>query len=222
MTHSPDLTTLVDLAEGHLDPDGARAVAQRLAAGDGSLAEARDWVAWFHRTAGPVSFAEVPADLLARLHGLMPARPPLVQRLAAAAGGVVAQLVQDAGLGGPLLAGARGAPVAEARQLLFEAEDVEVSVSIVPPLDGRTRIDGQLFADDPARPVELVVGDRRLTGTADAAGEFGFPVVDLPAEPVEICLVITTARGAVHLDLTPPTVGGQTDDGAVPRAQEQP
>ncbi len=204
MTENPELTTLVDLAEGRLDPDAARAVAGRLAAGDTSLMAARDWIAWFHEAAGPVHFTEAPAQLVARLHVLMPARPSLVQRLAAAAGGVVAQLVGDTSLGGPLLAGARGVPVAEPRQLLFEAGDVEVAVSVVPPVDGRTRIDGQLFAEDPARPIELVVGDQRIAVTADATGEFSFPVVDLPPGSVELGLTIETTGGLIHLDLTPP------------------
>ncbi|MEZ5407474.1 MAG: hypothetical protein R2761_05565 [Acidimicrobiales bacterium] len=212
MTEIPELTLLVDLAEGRLDPAAARTVGERLASGDASVAAARDWVAWFHRAAGPVTFAEVPPDLVARLHALMPVRPSLVQRLAAAAGGVVAQLVQDTGLGGPLLAGARGVPVAEPRQLLFEAGQVEVAVSVVPPVDGRTRIDGQLFADDPARPVELVAGDRRLAAVADAAGEFSFPLVELPAGWAEISLTIDTAHGPVHLDLTPPAGDGVDPD----------
>lgn len=204
MTENPELTTLVDLAEGRLDPDAARAVAGRLAAGDATVVAARDWIDWFHQAAGPVHFAEAPAGLVTRLHGLMPARPSLVQRLVAAAGGAVAQLVGDTSLGGPLLAGARGVPVAEPRQLLFEAGDVEVAVSVVPPVDGRTRIDGQLFADDPARPVELVVGDQRIAVTADAVGEFSFPVVDLPPGSVELGLTIETTGGLIHLDLTPP------------------
>ena len=204
MTEIPELTTLADLAEGRLDPDAARAVTERLAVGEPSIAAAWDWLAWFQQASGPVHFAQAPAELVARLHGLMPARPSLIQRLTAAAGGVVAQLVHDASLGGPLLAGARGAPVAEPRQMLFEAGDVEVSVSVVPPVDGRTRIDGQLFADEPARPVELVVGDQRLATTADAAGEFSFPLVELPPGPAEIGLTVRTAQGPVHLDLTPP------------------
>lgn len=219
MTDTPEITMLVDLAEGRLDPDAARAVTERLAAGDPSMVAARDWVARFHQAAGAVSFSEAPADLVVRLHGLMPARPSLIERLAAAASGLVAQLVQDTSLGGPLLAGARGVPVAEPRQLLFEAGEVEVSVSIVPPVDGRTRIDGQLFADDPSRPVELVVGDRRVAGTADAAGEFSFPVVDLPAGPLELCLVVHTADGAILLDLTPP-VADVDDAGTSVRPQE--
>lgn len=219
MTEIPELTLLVDLAEGRLEPDAARLLSERLAAGDASIVAAREWVDWFHRAAGPVTFAEVPAELVARLHGLMPARPSLVQRLAAATGGVVAQLMRDTGLGGPLLAGTRGVPVAaEPRHVLFEAGDVEVAVSIVPPVDGRTRIDGQLFADDPARPVELVVGDQTIAAVADAAGEFSFPLVDLPAGPAEICLTIETAQGPIHLDLTPPAGG----DAATPDPQEHP
>lgn len=215
MTEIPELTMLVDLAEGRLDPDAARLVTERLAAGDVTLMAARDWVEWFHQAAGPLHFAEVPAALVARLHGLMPSRPSLMERLALAAGGVVARLVQDSGLGGPLLAGARGSgPMAEPRQLLFEAGPVEVSVSVVPPVDGRTRIDGQLFADDPARPIELVIGDRRITATADAAGEFSFPAIDLPPGPVEIGLSIDAAEGPIHLDLTP--LPGDTN----PRPQE--
>jgi len=217
MTEIPEITLLADLAEGRLDPDAARSLGQRLAAGDASIVAARDWVAWFLGVAGPVSFSEPPADLVARLHGLMPARPSLVQRLAAAAGGVVAQLVQDTGLGGPLLAGARGVPLTEPRQLLFEAGDVDVAVSVVPPVDGRTRIDGQLFADDPARPVELVAGDLSIAAVADAAGEFSFPLVELPAGVVEICLSIETAQGPIHLDLTPPAVAAPAID-----PQEQP
>lgn len=212
MTEIPELTLLVDLAEGRLEPDAARSLSQRLAAGDVSLVAARDWIAWFLGTAGPVTFSEVPADLVARLHDLMPARPSLVQRLAAAAGGVVAQLVQDTGLGGPLLAGARGLSLAEPRQLLFEAGDMDVVVSVVPPVDGRTRVDGQLFADDPARPVELVAGDLRIAAVADAAGEFSFPLVDLPAGPAEVCLTIETAQGPIHLDLTPPADAAPATD----------
>lgn len=204
MTEIPEFTMLADLAEGRLDPDATRRVTGRLSAGDASILAARDWVAWFHQAAASVHFTEAPPELVARLHGLMPARPSLVQRLAAAAGGVVAQLVGDASLGGPLLAGARGVPVAEPRQLLFEAGDVEVAVSVVPPVDGCTRIDGQLFADDPARPVELVVGEHRMAVTADSAGEFSFPMVDLPPGSVELGLTIDTAGGLIHLDLTPP------------------
>lgn len=205
MTEIPELTMLVDLAEGRLDPDAARPLTDRLAAGDPTVVAAQAWVERFRQAAGQMHFSEAPAELVARLHGLMPARPSLVERLALAAGGVVARLVQDSGLGGPLLAGARGAgPLADPRQLLFEAGPVEVSVSVVPPVDGRTRVDGQLFADDPARPVELVIGDRRIAGTADAAGEFSFPAVDLPPGPVEIGLSIHAADGPIHLDLTPP------------------
>ena len=63
MTEIPELTPFADLAEGRLDPAGARAVADRLASGDPSAVAAREWVSRFLAAAATSSFTEAPPAL---------------------------------------------------------------------------------------------------------------------------------------------------------------
>lgn len=201
MDPEPHIAEIIDHLEGRLEPEHARMVADHLARAEGADAELVTWLRRFQEAARGVTFASPPPELVQRLYTLMPARPPLMARLADAAGAIVARLVQDL-TPGPMLAGARG-EVATGRQLLFEAEDgTEITLRLVPGPAGTAAIDGQIFGDDPARYLEITDPTGRHTGQADDAGEFAFPSVT--ATPgADLVLLVQTGTAPIRVDLSP-------------------
>lgn len=191
---------LLDLVEGRLDRQRAAALQQRIDAGAGAATVA--WLARFHRTAGHTSFVTPPAELLDRLHAMMPARPGPLERLAGAARSWTARLVEDL-TAGPLLAGARGAQLDHARQLLFEAGDgTDVVLRGTRRPDGTLHLDGQVLAEDPRRALRLQLADAELSADTDEFGEFTFDLEADHAEGGELTLLVEAADGGlIHIDL---------------------
>lgn len=194
---------LLDLVEGRLAEPEASALRPRL--GEGDSERTARWLEWFRAASAGIRFAEPSPAVLDRLYAMMPARPGLLARLAGSGRLLTARLV-DEHAGGPMLAGARGADVEQARQLYFEADDgTDVVVRIAEHLDGSVQVDGQVLAETPQRTVILIAGGAEVaTLRCDDHGEFE---LSLPADVVrragesETALLVDSADAFLRIDL---------------------
>ncbi|MCU0492642.1 MAG: hypothetical protein MUD01_13700 [Chloroflexaceae bacterium] len=163
---------LVDLAEGRLSAEESTRLRQTVAANPQAAAE----LAWLEQTLGLMrsdDSEDAPDHVINRALRLVrpptpaPAAPGLLQRL-------LASLRFDS-MNQPLAMGVRSGG-ATVRQLLYNADDRDIDLRIVP--EGTLwRISGQILGPDESGEVLLHSSDVSVTAELNTLSEFNLPLV---------------------------------------------
>lgn len=180
----PRFSELLDWLEGRLDPEEARALAERLETAGATTQADLDWLRLFQQARRSVQSAVPPPSVRDTLQKRFAAyaetrQPPgLFQRL-------LATLTFDSRVQ-PVTAGLRSVgDDTDQRQLIYTSEAAEIAVTIQPTLpDKNFTVTGQIFPlrDTPADAfsIQLLRGAREVgLVAADELGEFTF--TNLPA-----------------------------------------
>ena len=188
-SNAPLFSELLDLLEGRLLPDKARAVAERLQTADAAIQADLDWLRLFLKARQTIQFASPPPSVRETLKGRFAAyaearQPPgLFQRW-------LATLTFDSRVQ-PATAGLRSVPdEGSQQQLIYTTEAAEIALTVHPTLPNKNfTVTGQIFpaGDIPANTFSIqLLRDIQEVGltAADELGEFTF--ADLPVGDYEI------------------------------------